>query len=167
MRCICLCLLIMAMRPLPGFAQQVGSAQQGSSSYDLWLVRSQTITADLIKDSADLTPSERALLWARLAQRWWRDNPEQARSWMLKPIEMVEAVPNKENPDQRRQRLNTLRLRLEIVAPLDQKLSNRLVVILTQDAEQETKTERAANAAGLVEAAMFLVEKDQQRAVEL
>jgi len=54
MRFICLCLLIVAMRPLPGFAQQVGSAQQGSSSYDLWLVRSQTVTADVITDSTDL-----------------------------------------------------------------------------------------------------------------
>ena len=167
MRFNCLCLLIVAMLPLPGFAQQSGSDQQGSVSYDLWLVRSQTITADLIKDSVDLTPSERAVLWARLAERWWRDDPEKARSWLLKPIEILETVPNKENPGERRQRLTTVRLLLKIVAPLDQKLSARLVAILTEEAEQEAKTQQGANADGLIEAAKFLVENDPQRAAEL
>jgi hypothetical protein len=167
MRLICLCLLIVALQPLPGLAQDLGSDQRGISSYDLWLVRSQAITADLIKDSANLPPSERALLWARLAQWWWRDDPEKARSWMLKPIEMVEAVPNKENADERRQRLTTVRLLLRIVAPLDQKLSVRLVGVLTQDAEQVTKTERAANADGLIDAAISLVDSDPKRAAEL
>lgn len=167
MRFIRLCLLFVAMQPLPGFAQQVDSPQQGSISYDLWLVRSQAITADLIKDSADLAPSERSVLWARLAQRWWRDDPEKARSWLLKPIEMVEAVPNKENPDERRRRLNTVRLLLKIVAPLDQKLSARLVAILSQDAEQEAKGEPGANADGLIDAAISLVDMDPKRAAEL
>jgi len=85
---------------------------------------------------------------------------------MLKPIGIVEAVPNKENPDERRQRLSLVRLLLKIVAPLDQKSSARLVAILIQEAEQEAKAERAANADGLVEAAIFLVEKDPQRAAE-
>ncbi|MDX6614279.1 MAG: hypothetical protein QOD75_3465 [Blastocatellia bacterium] len=161
MRFIGLCLLLMAMRPLPG------AAQQGSISYDLWLVRSRTITEDLIKDSIALTPSERALLWARLAQRWWQDDPEKARAWMLKPIEIVEAVPNKENPDERSERLTTARLLLQIVAPLDQKLSARLVAVLTQDAEQQAKAERAANADGLIEAAVSLVDTEPQRAAEL
>ncbi len=86
---------------------------------------------------------------------------------MLKPIEIVEAVPNKENPDERRQRLNTVRLLLKIVAPLDQKLSARLVAILSDDAEHMADAERGANAAGLIEAAMSIVDKDPQRAAEL
>lgn len=167
MRLICLCLLIVALQPLPSLAQDLGSNQRGISSYDLWLVRSQAITADLIKDSADLPPAERALLWGRLAQRWWRDDPERARLWMLKPIEMVEAVPNKENADERRQRLTTVRLLLLIVAPLDQKLSARLIGILTQDAEQVAKSERAGNADALVEAANSLADVDPKRAAEL
>jgi hypothetical protein len=162
-----LCLLMVAVQSVAGLPQQSGPAQQGTDSYDLWLVRAQTITADLIKDSADLTPSDRALLWARLAQRWWLDDPERARAWMLKPIEIVEAVPNKENPDERLQRLSTVRSLLPIVAPLDQKLSARLVAILTQDSEQQAKDERAANADGLLEAAVSLVNTDPQRAAEL
>ncbi len=114
-----------------------------------------------------MTTSERALLWARLAANWWREDPEKARAWILKPIEIVEAVPNKENPDERRLRLSTARLLLRIVAPLDQKLSARLVAILKQDAEQEAPTERAANADGLIQTAILLVDSDPRRAAEL
>ncbi|MEK6336540.1 MAG: hypothetical protein AABM67_16555 [Acidobacteriota bacterium] len=114
-----------------------------------------------------MTPPERALLWARLAQRWWRDNPEQARAWMLKPIEIVEAVPNKENPDERQRRLSFVRLLLKIVVPLDQKLSSRLVAILSDDAEHMAEAEQSANAEGLIEAAMSIVEKDPKGAAEL
>src|ERR1700730_888139 len=167
MRFTCLFFLIVGVPFLPGFPLQAGPAQQGSTSYDLWRGRSQKITADFIKDSADLPLSDRAVLWARLAERWWPEDPEQARSWMLKPIEIVEAGPNKENADERRQRLATVRSLLKIIAPLDQELSARLIAILTRDAEQEAKADRAGNTDGLIEAAMLLVEKDPQRAAEL
>jgi hypothetical protein len=159
--------LFVAACSLPVFSQQTGPAQQGGVSYDLWRVRSQTITEDLIKDAPDLTSSGRALLWARLAQRWWRDDPEKAHSWMLKPIEMVESIPNKENALERNQRLATTRLLLKIVAPLDQELSQRLVKVLSDDAEHMADDERGANADGLIEAAISIVDKDPQRASQL
>jgi hypothetical protein len=59
-------------------AQETASARQRGALADLWLVRSQTITEDLVKDAAGFTPSGRALLWARLGQQWWRDDPEKA-----------------------------------------------------------------------------------------
>jgi hypothetical protein len=79
----------------------------------------------------------------------------------------VEAVPNRENADERSQRLTTARLLLHIVGPLDEKLSQRLVAILSHDAEQATDADRLANADGLVEAAMALVDKDPPRAAAL
>jgi hypothetical protein len=165
MRPIGLCFLLMAMQLAP-LAQQTGVAQAANNSYALWLARSQTLTTDLIKDSSDLPSSGRALLWTRLAQRWWQNDPEKARSWMLKSIEFVEAVPNKENPDERLQRLTTTRLLLPIVASLDRKLSERLVAVLTQDSEHQAK-EHTGNADALVEAAVSLVDTDPQRATEL
>lgn len=167
MRFLVLCFLITAMLPIAGSAQSPGLAQPAGISYDLWLVRSHSITEDVIKDATVLTPSARALLWARLAQQWWRDDPEKARSWMLKPFEIVETVPNRENPDERSQRLATVRSLLSIVAPLDQKLSKRLVAILNHESEQAADADRNANADGLVEAAIALSDQDPQRAAEM
>ena len=161
MRLICCSLLIVAAGPVFCFAQQ------RDISYDLWLTRSQTITSELIKDSTDLTQSERAELWARLAQKWWRDDPERAHSWLLRSIEIVEPVPNKEKVDERRERLNSANLLFKIAAPLDKKLSERLLAILTQDAAQEAIEERTTDTERLMEVASFLAEKDPQRAAEL
>lgn len=146
---------------------RLGAGQQSDISSGLWLIRSQTLTADLLKDSADLSSRERALLWARLAQRWWRDDPEKARAWILKPIEMVEAVPNGENPNERQERLRTARLILQIVTPLDPRLSKRLIALMSVGLEQMTEAERAANADGLIKAAISLVDSDPKRAAEL
>jgi len=148
-------------------AQKAPSATQQEALANLWLVRSQTITEDLVKDATGFKPSGRALLWARLGQQWWRDDPERARAWILKSIEIVEAVPNRENPAERNLRLATARLLLNIVAPLDQKLSKRLIVILSEDAERVGEAERRENAEGLVEAAISIVDKDPQRAAKL
>jgi hypothetical protein len=167
MRPILLCGLFIAVLSGAAFAQEAASAQQRGALADLWLVRSQTITEDLVKDAASFTPSGRALLWARLGQQWWRDDPEKGRVWVLKSIDTVEAVPNRENPAERNLRLATARLLLNIVAPLDQKSSKRLIAILTDDAERLGETERRANAEGLVEAAISIVDKDPQRAAEL
>jgi len=167
MRLIYACFFLMAGCALPACAQQTESVQQPDATHDLWMVRSQTITDDLIKDSAALTTPEQTMLWARLAQRWWRDDPEKSRSWLLKAIAAVESVPNKENPSERNQRLSTARLLINIVAPLDQKLSKRLAAVLSDDAEHMADAERRANAEGLIEAGMSLVDKDPQRAAEL
>ena len=149
------------------FAQRAPAPAQSDALANLWLVRSQTITEDLVKDVTGLKPSGRAMLWGRLGQQWWRDDPERARAWLLKSIEIVEAVPNRENPAERNLRLATARLLLNIVARLDQKLSKRLIAILSDDAERVGEAERRANAEGLVEAALSIVDKDPRRAAEL
>jgi hypothetical protein len=167
MRFLFICFLIVAMQPLQAIAQQSASVHPGTSAPDLWLIRSQAITEDLIKDFSSLNSSKRALMWATLAQTWWQADPEKARLWILKSIEFVEAVPNRENPEERTERLNTARSLLHIVTPLDQKLAKRLLVVLTQANDQATDADRTANADGIIEAAISLVDKDPQRAAEL
>src|SRR5258705_1230639 len=89
MRLTLLCGLIVAVLAGSAFAQEATSPQQRGALADLWLVRSQTITEDLVKDAAGFTPSGRALVWARLGQAWWRDDPEQAPALLLKSIQLA------------------------------------------------------------------------------
>jgi hypothetical protein len=172
MRALYACLLILALLPAFGFAQpsrpdQQKPDQQKDPAYELWRIRSQTITDDLLKDATDLSPTRRAVLLVRLSQRWWRDDRRSASNWIRNAIEVVEQVPNKESPEDRRQRLETARLLLQAVAPLDQKLGQRLVTVLTKDGESSTTAERSENVDGLLNAALSLVDQDPKRAAEL
>jgi hypothetical protein len=72
-----------------------------------------------------------------------------------------------EKPDERRERLQTTRLLLQIVIPLDQKLSRRIVALLTNSRESTSEAERAENVEGLLTAAVSVVNEDPKRAVEL
>ncbi len=142
-------------------------SQRKDLAYDLWLVRSQTLTAELVKDGDNLETSQRNILLAKLAQQWWRDNPEKAKAWMTEAIASVENVPNKENPDDRRKRLNTARQLLQIAVRLDHKFSERLVDLLKEQDKQLGADDRSANAEGLIDAALSLVDVDPVRAAEL
>ncbi len=159
------CLLILALQP--AIAGQSGFAPQKNGEAELWRVRSQGLTEDLLKDAGQLSPMRRAVLLARLGQRWWGDNQARARTWFRNAIDEVEQVPNKENPADRQERLATARLLLNVIGPLDQKLAAALVKILNGVDEQSTAAERSANADALIESATALVDRDEYRAAEL
>lgn len=132
---------------------------------ELWLVRSQTLTSDLLKDASDLSSMQRAVLWVKLAQLWWREDPKRARTWIANAIETVEQVPNKETPQEREERLETARVLLTIITPLDQALAKRLLTALTSDKATADDGNAAANA--LIDAAVAVVQEDPKRAAEL
>jgi hypothetical protein len=153
------------MALLTAFGGSTGFAQKRDSEYQLWLVRSQNLTSDLLNDATNLSSMQRAVLWVKLAQRWWREDPKRARTWVTNAIEVVERVPNKESPEERQERMETARVLLTIVTPLDQKLSKQLLAILTSD--KSTDDERTAAANALIDAAVAVVEDDPKRAAEL
>lgn len=159
------CLLILAMQP--AFAGTPGFAQQKDEESELWRVRSQGFTDDLLKDASQLSSMRRAVLWARLAQQWWDRDQRRARTWLRNAIEVVEQVPNKENPEERRERFATTRLLLDIISALDQKLAAPLVKILNGVDEQSSNTERSENADALINSAAALVDSNPERAAEL
>ncbi len=158
---ISICLTVTALVPLSSPAQQIEQPP------DLWLIRSQTITESLVKDAAALTPFDQSVLFARLGEVWWKDNPERARSWMQKAVEGVEYVPNRENAADRSQRLAAARILLSIIAPRDKKLALRLTKVFTLDAERASSAERSMNADALIEEALAVLDSDPQRAAAL
>ena len=155
-RSVSICLMILAL------AQAIAAQNNGR---ELWLVRSQTLTSDLLKDGTDLDSFQRAVLWLKLAQRWWREDPKRARGWIMNAIEVVEQVPNKEKPEEREVRLQTARVIVTIVTPLDQKLADRVLTFLASD--KSTYNEHSAAANALIDAAVAVVQKDPKRAAAL
>ncbi|HET8671265.1 MAG TPA: hypothetical protein VFM05_11735, partial [Candidatus Saccharimonadales bacterium] len=158
-------ILIMATPVTLG--QENNSARTRSTARTLWSVRSQSITEELIKDASDLPASVRALLWTRLGELWWEEDREKARSWLYRAVAVVEAVPNREGSDERRQRLDTARGLLQIIAPLDSEISKKLIPILDERGEEEARNERETNADAIIQAAISLVDKNPERAAEM
>ena len=146
------CFVLLALLTILNLAAP--SARGQKEGRELWQIRAQNITNDLLKDAADLSSMQRAVLWVKLAQRWWREDPKRARTWVTNAIEVVERVPNKETPEERQERLETARALLTIVTPLDQKLSKQLLAVLASD--KSTDDERSAAANALIDAAELM-----------
>ncbi|HEY0763220.1 MAG TPA: hypothetical protein VGD61_12690 [Pyrinomonadaceae bacterium] len=147
-------------------AQIPAAGQQNDNASELWRIRSQSLTDELLKDGADLKPLRRAVLWTRLAQRWWKQDRRRATIWLGNAVEVVEQVPNKESPEDREERLRTAREMLPFVAALEPKLAKRLVNVLTPN-DTSANTERLENANALIYAANSLFKDDPRRAAEL
>src|ERR1041385_5981939 len=88
---------------LPGsiLAQRSKPTPQTDNADELWRVRAQTITEDVLKDASSLNSLRRALVWGKLAELWWREDPRRSRTWLTSAIEVVEQVPNRESPQER------------------------------------------------------------------
>jgi len=161
-RSIHACLVILVLAPL-GLAQSIKPEQ--NDARDLWLARAQNLTSDLLKDGADLSNNQRAVLWGKLARHWWREDPKRARTWFTNAIEVIEQVPNKEPAEERRGRIETAQVLLTFVTPLDQTLTKRLLTLLNPDKSAEHEPDGTAFA--LISAATTILDEDPERAAEL
>jgi len=159
-------LLIILLSPISAFAMPSLRQQQTADGYEQWRARSEALTDDLLKDAGQLSPLRRAVMLARLAQRWSTDDQEHARKWFQNAVELVEQASSKETADERRERIMAARIVLKNVARFDQNLTLRLVKILTPN-RQTSKDERSENAEWLMNSATDLVAVDTTRANEL
>lgn len=152
-------LLLLLAVPISIFAQP-------DPANELWRERARNITEELIADGTKLPPLRRAVLRARMAEHWWRDDPRRALGWLTMAVETVEQVPEKETLNERRERLETTGLLLKIALRHDRKLAQRLVAILSNK-DYAKGIDQIANADNLMSAAASIVDLDAERAVEL
>jgi tetratricopeptide (TPR) repeat protein len=157
-------LFIVLALPCSIFAQRSTPTPQNDN--ELWRVRAQTITEDVLKDASNLNSLRRALVWSKVAELWWLDDPRRARTWITNAVEVVEQVPNRESTPERRQRLATAKLLLGGVASrLDQKLNQRLIALVSDVDNSTSADDRNGSANTLIHAAIGMA--DPKRAAEL
>jgi hypothetical protein len=157
--------IVVLVLPWSVFAQRSKPAPQTDNADELWRARAQTITDDVLKDASSLNSLRRALVWSKLAELWWLKDPRRARTWITSAIEVVEQVPNRESPQERQQRLGTAKALLLVASRLDQKLSQRLITLVSDVNESTSKDDRDGSANSLVHAAIR--QDDPKRAAEL
>ena len=159
-----LVLIVLAL-PCSIFAQRSKPAPQTDNADELWRVRAQTITDDVLKDTSSLNSLRRALVWAKLAEIWWLADQRRAQTWITSAVEIVEQVPNRESPQERQQRMGTAKFLLNVASRFDQKLSQRLITLVTDVDESTSADDRDGSANSLIHVAIRT--DDPKRASEL
>ena len=142
-------------------------AQKARSSANPWSVSARALTDSIILDLNALTGLDRALLFARLGEAWWKDDPKRAKAWLKKAVEEVEYSPSSEDVDAQQRKLFVARALLAIITPRDGALSIRLASILALDSEKLPDDELERNSEALIAAALSVVDSDPQRAAQL
>jgi hypothetical protein len=159
--------LIVLALPLSIFAQRSKPAPQTDNADDLWRTRAQTLTDDVLKDASNLNSLRRALVWSKLAERWWLQDQRRAKTWIANAIEVVEQVPNRESPQEREQRISAAKYLLYVSSRLDQKQSQRLINLVSEVDKSTSDLDRDGTANSLVHAAIGIADRDTKRATEL
>lgn len=151
--------------PVPAVAQE----QRPGELPDHRLVRARAVSDDLSADASSLSPHDRALLWVRLGEVWWKDDNRRARALMTKAVEEVENAPESEEKISRARRLGATRALLSVVGARDRGLGERLAAVLTaaEKSAQADDKERGQNAEALTRAALEVLDADPKRAAEL
>jgi hypothetical protein len=136
---------------------------------DPLLVRARAVSDDLTAEAPSLLLHDRALLWARLGEVWWKEDERRARASMLKAVEEVEKTSGQEEAVERARRLAAARALLPVVGKHDRELGERLSAVLAtpQKSGQATDDERGYNAGALADAALEVLDADPRRAAEL
>ena len=150
----------------PGVCLAQKATQQLKDRY-FWNLQASLTTDDLIKEGANLTPPERAVLLGRLAAIWWQFDRERSGRWLNDAINLIDSGLETETDSDRRKRISSLRALLVIVTPLDERSSNRLEKLLSSTELRVSNQGDAQYANALVEAALSIVEKDPTRAASL
>jgi hypothetical protein len=155
---------------LAGAWPAVAQERRPNELPDPLLVRARAVSDDLTAEAPSLLLHDRALLWARLGEVWWKDDRGRARALMLKAVEEVEAAPEQEEAVARARRLAAARALLSVVGTRDRELSERLSAVLSarrKSAQATDGAERGQNAEALANAALEVLDADPRRAAEL
>ncbi|HEX8920724.1 MAG TPA: hypothetical protein VF766_04570, partial [Pyrinomonadaceae bacterium] len=143
-------------------------AQEINVTPNVWMLRARALTDEIVKDASLLNKLDRALMYARLAEAWWKNDQERARAWMRKSIVEVEAAPEQEEAVEHSRRLSTARAIFSIIASRDEKLSKLLLAVFNSDnGKSVQRDDRKKNADVLVEVALANLDNSAQRAAEL
>lgn len=140
--------------------------QESTPGVNPWTDRARLLTEDLLSDTKALDTFERASLWGRLAEVWWQQDPERARTWFVNGLKLVESSPAGDKADQAC-RLVAVRTLLSISGAKAPEFNERLTAILTKHVDRNDPDQSRENATALVEAGLAVLASNPSEAGRL
>jgi hypothetical protein len=142
---------------LLAFAQYAFPQTTDATTYaQLWHSRAETITADLVKETANINELDRALLFAELGSEWYESDAQKADAFFERSVDTLFFYSREDEPDKF---LETARKTLVLLAGRNPKQSERLIRIIADEKDVSDKN-KDLNANALVEYALEIVDSD-------
>ncbi|HBR57088.1 MAG TPA: hypothetical protein DEA22_06415 [Blastocatellia bacterium] len=132
----------------------------------LWRLRAETITDNLIKETVKLSELDRALLFAELGDSWWKADPRQSDIWFEKSVDAIFFFSSDDTESGLSDLFQTSRKILRLIGSRNRKLASRLVGILS-DMKKPSESDKDANANALVEYALLIVKQEPTRSLQM
>jgi hypothetical protein len=145
------------------FAQ---ASNKENVNLQLWRLRAETITNNLLKNQNQLKALDKAYLLARLGDLWWQTDKTQANSYFEKSVGTLSFYTFKSDAEEDKKFLPTARKVLLLVGNRNPKQAKRLTEILseTENLEPANKDD---NAEAIIDFALQIVKAEPQKALEL
>ena len=137
-------------------AAAAAHSQESTPEVNPWTERTRLLTEDLLSDTKALDTFDRALLWGRLAEVWWQQDPQRARSWFVNGLKLVGSSSANDKADQAC-RLVAVRTLLSISAAKAPEFNEQLTAILTKHVDRKDPDQTRENATAFVEAGLAVL----------
>ncbi len=129
----------------------------------LWRLRADTITNNLLRETTKISELERALLFAKLGDLWWKTDKNQADNYFEKSVDGIFFY----SPDDKKtEYFDTTRKILSIISSRNQKQTKRLIKILS-DTDKRFEADKDLNADALIKFALQIVKDNPSQAFQI
>jgi hypothetical protein len=145
--------------------------QEDASS--LRLERATRLSAQLLEDTQWANQFQRAVLQARLGEAWFPVDPHMGKQLLQSAVSVVAGDPSDLAAKERKAQLDSARIVLKVVMPLDRELGDRLLQVVEEQSRAESARsdsdagDRTQEARDFGDAARAIIRDDPRRAADL
>lgn len=133
---------------------------------NVWRLRAETITGNLLKETTKISNLECALLFAKLGELWWKHDQNEANAFFEKAVDTIFFYSPNNKKNDKKEYFSTSRNILLVVGNHSPKQANRLTKILSET-DKEFEDERNLNANVLMKYALQIVRENPNRAFQI
>lgn len=132
---------------------------------EIWHLKLDAITKDILVDATVLDNYDRAVLWARLGGLWWKQDRPRALQWFHKALDATKQSDQKETLIDRESRYSLVNTLVPLIAPFEPNLATEMVESLKDSKANTQRDNKSAEA--LVRSALSVVTSNPALAATL
>lgn len=133
---------------------------------NVWRLRAETITGNLLKETTKISNLECALLFAKLGELWWKHDQNVANAFFEKAVDTIFFYSPNNKKNDKKEYFSASRNILLVVGNHSPKQANRLTKILSET-DKEFEDERNLNADVLMKYALQIVRENPNQAFQI